>query len=103
VTIGRVRVSRWDLSDPSSVATRDGVMTYAQWTDFLFGAEFAAIFWLEQNGYDVSYIAGVDTARFPSSLRQHKVFTSTGMTGCNRPAFSPAAFPTDRRPSARFD
>jgi N,N-dimethylformamidase beta subunit-like, C-terminal/Domain of unknown function (DUF4082)/Bacterial Ig domain len=46
--------------------------------DFLFGAEYAAIYWLEQNGYDVSYIAGVDTARSPSLLGQHKIFTSTG-------------------------
>jgi len=60
------------------IATRDGVGTGAGWQDFLFGAEFAAIFWLEQNGYDVSYIAGVDTARFPSLLRQHRIFTSTG-------------------------
>src|ERR1700730_15553059 len=60
------------------VGTRDGVGLYAGPQDFVFGAEFAAIFWLEQNGYDVSYIAGVDTARFPSLLRQHRIFTSTG-------------------------
>ena len=28
--------------------------------DYLFGADYAAINWLEQNGYDVSYISGVD-------------------------------------------
>jgi hypothetical protein len=60
------------------IGTRDGVGTYAGWQDFLFGAEYAAIFWLEQNGYDTSYIAGVDTARSPSLLTQHKIFTSTG-------------------------
>jgi hypothetical protein len=60
------------------IATRDGVGTFAQTTDFLFGAEYAAIFWLEQNGYDVSYMAEVDTARSPSLLRQHMIFTSTG-------------------------
>jgi hypothetical protein len=60
------------------IATRDSVGTYASWTDALFGAEYAAIYWLEQNGYDVTYIAGVDTARFPSLLRNHNVFTSTG-------------------------
>ncbi|HJU17552.1 MAG TPA: DUF4082 domain-containing protein [Stellaceae bacterium] len=58
--------------------TRDSIGTYAGWQDFLFGAEFAAIFWLEQNGYDVSYIAGVDVARNPNLLHQHKIFTSTG-------------------------
>ena len=46
--------------------------------DFLFGAEYAAIYWLEQNGYNVSYIAEVDTARAPAQLTQHKIFTSTG-------------------------
>lgn len=60
------------------IATRDGVGVYAAWTDFLFGAEFAAISWFEQNGYDISYIAGVDTSRSPSLLLNHKVFTSTG-------------------------
>src|SRR5947209_5240620 len=60
------------------IGTRDGVGTYAGWQDFLFGAEYAAIFWLEQNGYDISYIAGVDTARYTNLLRQHRVFTSTG-------------------------
>jgi hypothetical protein len=60
------------------IITRDGAGTSPLWQSFLFGAEFAAIFWLEQNGYDVSYIAEVDTARYPSLLRQHRVFTSTG-------------------------
>jgi hypothetical protein len=60
------------------IATRNGVGTFASWTDFLFGAEYAAIYWLEQNGYDVSYIAEVDTARSPSLLHQHSIFTSTG-------------------------
>ena len=60
------------------IATRDGCGTYAGPQDFLFSAEFSAIFWLEQNGYDVSYIAEVYTARYPSLLLQHKVFTSTG-------------------------
>src|SRR4051812_2092620 len=60
------------------IGSRDGIGTYAGWQDFLFGAEYAAIYWLEQNGYDVSYIAGVDTARYANLLRQHRVFTSTG-------------------------
>jgi hypothetical protein len=60
------------------IATRDGVGTFSGPQDFVFGAEFAAILWLEQNGYDVSYIAGVDTARYPALLRQHRIFTSTG-------------------------
>ena len=60
------------------IATRDSVGTSAGPQDFLFGAEYAAIYWLEQNGYDVSYIAEVDTARSASLLKQHKIFTSTG-------------------------
>ena len=68
----------YKLSYNRPFGTRDGIGTYAGWQDFLFGAEFAAINWFEQNGYDVSYIAGVDTARNPSLLRQHKIFTSTG-------------------------
>jgi N,N-dimethylformamidase beta subunit-like protein/uncharacterized protein DUF4082/Big-like domain-containing protein/putative Ig domain-containing protein len=60
------------------IATRDSCGTDAGPQDFLFGAEYAAIYWLEQNGYNVSYIAGVDTARSPSLLLRHKVFTSTG-------------------------
>jgi N,N-dimethylformamidase beta subunit-like, C-terminal/Domain of unknown function (DUF4082)/Putative Ig domain/Bacterial Ig domain len=68
----------YKLSYNRPIATRDSVGTYAGPQDFLFGAEYAAIFWLEQNGYNVSYIAGVDTARNPSLLRRHKIFTSTG-------------------------
>jgi hypothetical protein len=68
----------YKLSYNRPIATRDGVGKYAGWQDALFGAEYAAIFWLEQNGYHVSYIAGVDTARFPSLLGQHKIFTATG-------------------------
>lgn len=60
------------------IATRDGVGLFAGPQDFVFGAEYAAISWLEQNGYKVSYIAEVDTARSPSLLSRHKIFTSTG-------------------------
>ena len=35
--------------------------------DYLFGADFAAIYWLEQNGYDVTYISGVDADRLGTS------------------------------------
>src|SRR5205085_1316189 len=68
----------YKLSYNRPIATRDAVGTFAGPQDFLFGAEFAAIFWLEQNGYNLSYIAGVDTARFPSLLGRHTIITSTG-------------------------
>jgi hypothetical protein len=60
------------------IATRDGVGTYAGPQDFLFGEEIAAIHWLEANGYDVSYIAGIDTDRRGSELLNHKIFLSVG-------------------------
>ena len=31
--------------------------------DFVFNAEYPMVRWLEANGYDVSYISGVDTDR----------------------------------------
>ena len=34
--------------------------------------------WLEANGYDVSYITGVDTDRRGAELLEHKVFLSVG-------------------------
>jgi hypothetical protein len=60
------------------IATRDSVGYAAGPQDFLFGSEYPAIYWLEQNGYNVSYIAEVDTARYPSLLSRPKIFTSTG-------------------------
>ncbi len=46
--------------------------------DFIFGVEHSAIRWLEQNGYDVSYISGVDTTRSGSLLLNHDAFLSVG-------------------------
>ena len=65
------------------IATRDGVGTYAGPQDFLFGEEIAAIHWLEANGYDVCYMAGVDTDRLDASghgsqILNRKVFLSVG-------------------------
>jgi hypothetical protein len=40
--------------------------------DFLFGEEYAAIYWLEQNGYNVSYISGIDAATNAGLLRNTK-------------------------------
>ena len=44
----------------------------------IFGAEYAAIRWLEANGYDVTYMAGVDTDRRGNELLNHKTFLSVG-------------------------
>jgi hypothetical protein len=46
--------------------------------DFYFGAEYAGVRFLERNGYDVTYMAGVDTDRRGSLIRNHKVFLSVG-------------------------
>jgi VCBS repeat-containing protein len=66
------------LSYNRPIATRGGVGTYAGPQDYLFGAEYASISWLEQNGYDVSYMAGVDVDRFGNLLLNHKVYMDTG-------------------------
>jgi len=60
------------------IITRDGGGTYAGPQDYIFGAEYSALRWLEANGYDVTYISGVDTARSGESLLNHKVFLSVG-------------------------
>lgn len=60
------------------IATRGNVGTYAGPQDYLFGAEYAAISWLEQNGYDVSYMSGVDVDRFGSLLLNHQVYMDVG-------------------------
>ncbi|MBY5370092.1 N,N-dimethylformamidase beta subunit family domain-containing protein, partial [Rhizobium leguminosarum] len=60
------------------IATRGGVGTYAGPQDYLFGAEYAGISWLEQNGYDVSYMSGVDADRYGSLLLNHKTYIDAG-------------------------
>ncbi|WP_211304479.1 DUF4082 domain-containing protein [Umezawaea tangerina] len=46
--------------------------------DFLFGSEYPMIRFLERNGYDMSYISGIDTDRAGALLQNHKLFISTG-------------------------
>nr|WP_245309921.1 DUF4082 domain-containing protein [Rhizobium sp. R339] len=60
------------------IATRGGVGTFAGPQDYLFGAEYAGIYWLEQNGYDVSYLSGVDVDRYGSLLLNHKTYIDAG-------------------------
>ncbi|HWZ78841.1 MAG TPA: N,N-dimethylformamidase beta subunit family domain-containing protein, partial [Candidatus Sulfotelmatobacter sp.] len=45
---------------------------------WLFSAEYPMWRWLEANGYDVSYFAGVDTDRNGALIKQHKIFMSVG-------------------------
>ena len=46
--------------------------------DFFFSSEFPMVRFLERNGYDVSYLSGIDTARNGSLLLNHRVFMSNG-------------------------
>jgi hypothetical protein len=46
--------------------------------DFLFANEYPTIRYLESNGYDVSYMAGVDVDRYGSLLLNHKTYMSVG-------------------------
>jgi hypothetical protein len=62
-------------------ATRDSVGSCAGPQDFVFGAEVSAIRWLEANGYDVCYMAGVDVDRGDltgqgAQLTNHKLYLS---------------------------
>lgn len=55
-------------------ATRGGIEA----RDFYFSSEYATVRFLERNGYDVSYIAGLDTDRRGGELLNHNVFLSVG-------------------------
>jgi hypothetical protein len=46
--------------------------------DFLFSNEYPMIRFLESNGYDVSYVSGLDTHLDPALIPKHKVFLSVG-------------------------
>ena len=53
---------------------RDGTGYAGGAQDYLFGADYAAIYWLEKQGYDVSYISGVDTDRLGADyLKNYQV------------------------------
>jgi hypothetical protein len=59
------------------IITRDGGYSAGP-QDFIFAAEYPTIRWLEQNGYDVNYISGIDTARDGAQLLNSKIFLSIG-------------------------
>jgi hypothetical protein len=46
--------------------------------DWVFNSEYPMVRWLEANGYDLSYISGVDTDRAGSLLLNHRAFLSVG-------------------------
>lgn len=45
----------------------------------IYGSEYQMISWLERNGYDVSYMSGIDmSTKGATQLQNHKVFMSSG-------------------------
>jgi len=44
----------------------------------IFGSEYAMLQWLERNGYDVSYLSGVDVSTQGGLLLNHKIYMSSG-------------------------
>ncbi|MGJ7442278.1 DUF4082 domain-containing protein [Aquipuribacter sp. MA13-6] len=46
--------------------------------DYLFANEYPMIRFLERNGYDMSYISGIDTDRHGDLLTNHRTFLSVG-------------------------
>jgi hypothetical protein len=44
----------------------------------IFGSEYAMLQWIERNGYDASYISGIDVATTPTAVSGHRVFLSSG-------------------------
>ncbi|MGA9860424.1 MAG: DUF4082 domain-containing protein [Solirubrobacteraceae bacterium] len=56
----------------------DGAQQTDAGASSLYYAEFQMIFWLEENGYDVSYVSDSDLDRNPSLLLNHKMFMSSG-------------------------
>ena len=64
----------YKLSYNRPMSTRDG----PGGRDFFFSNEYPLVRFLERNGYDVSYIAGVDSDRHGNLLTHHKTFLSVG-------------------------
>ncbi len=64
----------YKLSYNRPFATRTGTTA----RDFFFANEYPMVRFMEKNGYDVSYMAGVDTHRRGQLIRNHKVFLSVG-------------------------
>ncbi|WP_406694367.1 N,N-dimethylformamidase beta subunit family domain-containing protein [Singulisphaera sp. Ch08] len=46
--------------------------------DFVFGAEYPMVRWLEANGYNVSYFTGVDADRYGAEILEHQGYLSVG-------------------------
>ncbi|WEJ59332.1 DUF4082 domain-containing protein [Devosia sp. FJ2-5-3] len=69
------RASKVSYNRP--IITRDGGFAAGP-QDYIFGAEYSAIRFLEQNGYDINYISGIDAAADGAQLLNSKIFLSVG-------------------------
>jgi len=56
----------------------DGAFTTDGGASYLYYAEYQMIRFLEENGYDVSYVSDSDLDQSPALLPSHKVFISSG-------------------------
>ncbi|WP_246550951.1 MULTISPECIES: DUF4082 domain-containing protein [Bradyrhizobium] len=72
-----VNGSAYAVSYNRPITTRDGGLESSS-NDMVFSAEYPAIYWLEQNGYDVSYISGIDAATNGSLLLNHQIYMDVG-------------------------
>ncbi|HXT08591.1 MAG TPA: DUF4082 domain-containing protein, partial [Roseiarcus sp.] len=77
--------SAYAVSYNRPIITRDGANAttggeFGTANDMVFSAEYSAIYWLEENGYDVSYISGNQVAAAPddSLLLNHQVYMDVG-------------------------
>lgn len=62
------RAYKVSYNRPMRIAGDNGVLS----------AEYPMIYWLERNGYDVSYASSIDVSTKPASLLDHRVFMSSG-------------------------
>jgi len=56
----------------------DGAFTTDGGASYLWYSEYELIYWLEENGYDVSYVSDADLDRDPALLENHRLFISSG-------------------------
>jgi hypothetical protein len=68
-----IRQRAYKVSYNRPLSNRDGVAN-----EQFFNAEYPLVRWLERNGYNVSYFAGIDSHRRGDQIRQHKIFVSAG-------------------------
>ena len=74
---GLIEGRAYAVSYNRPISTRGGGIAAGP-QDFIYSVEYPAIRWLEQNGYNINYISGVDTARDGEQLLNSNIFLSVG-------------------------